>query len=62
MDRLRGEVDSSDERLDEPLSDDVYPGSVLQLRDRAAVAPEGSVGEGDVFACVPGELGGPGWG
>ena len=54
-------MDSSDEQLDEPLlNDDVCPGSVLQLCDRAVVAPEGSVDEEDVFACVPAYL--PGWG
>ena len=42
----------------EPLNDDVCPGSVLQLQicDRAAVAAEELVGEGDVVACVPAEL------
>ena len=39
-------MDSSDERLDESLlNDDVCPGSMLQLCDRAVVALGGSVGE-----------------
>lgn len=56
-------MDCSDERLDEPLlSDDLCPGSAIQLCDRAAVAHEGSVGEGDVIACIPAELAGSRWG
>lgn len=50
-------MDRSDERLDEPLLDDPFLlGGVLQLCDRATVVSEGSVGEGDVVACVPAEL------
>jgi hypothetical protein len=53
-------VNSSDERSDELfLNDDVCSGSVFQLCDRAAVAPEESVGEKDVFYQCSGLLGGP---